>query len=157
MDHLMFLYVLVVVIAAVLSGLAVWAQRALWIKVSAVVLAGLLMATAYASLADLLGKPKPIALEWNSRAVEEAAVLAVDMQENEAIYLWLKFDGSPKPRAYVLPWNMEMAKQLNQAMRQAEEQGTGMRMRRPFDSQLNASESLFYPEPQPTLPPKPVT
>ena len=68
--------------------------------------------------------------------------------------LWLRFDGIPEPIAYVLPWNMETAKQLQQAMHQAEADGTVVRMRRPFESDRDPNESLFYAEPQPALPPK---
>ena len=57
-------------------------------------------------------KPKPIRMEWAMAAVPEATVLGATMRENEAIYLWLQFDQSSEPRAYVLPWNLETAKQL---------------------------------------------
>ena len=154
MDDLMYLFTAVVVIAAALAGITVWARRAVWIKVSALVLTVLLMATAYAALVELLGKPKPVALEWAMQFVPEATVLGVSMRENEAIYLWLQFDGGAEPRAYVLPWHMETAKQLHQAMQQADANGTAVRMRRPFESDHDPNESLFYAEPQPALPPK---
>ncbi len=154
MDHLMYLFTAFVVIAASLAGIAIWAPRAVLIKVGALVLAALLMPTAYASLVELLGRPKPVTLEWAMGAVPEATVLGASMRENEAIYLWLRFDGIPEPIAYVLPWNMETAKQLQQAMAQAEADGTVVRMRRPFESDRDPSEPLFYAEPQPPLPTK---
>ena len=154
MDHLMYLFTIVVVLAAALAGIAVWAPRATPIKVGALVLAALLMVAAYASLVDLLGKPKPVTMEWAMGAVPEATVLGASMREGEAIYLWLEFDEMPEPIAYVLPWNMETARQLQQAMRQAEAEGTVARMRRPFEPGGDPNEPLFYAEPQPALPPK---
>ena len=154
MDYLMYLFTAVVLIAATLVGITVWARRAVWIKVSALVLAALLMATAYVGLVELLGKPKPVALEWAMQFVPEATVLGVSMREGESIYLWLQFDGGSEPRAYVLQWRMEIAKQLHQAMQRAETNGTAVRMRRPFESDHNPNEPLFYAEPQPALPPK---
>ena len=74
------------------------------------------------------------------------------MRENEAIYLWLKFADNPEPLSYALPWNLEMAKELQKAMRQAEGNGTKVRMRKPFDRGLERAEPMFYAEPQQALP-----
>ena len=152
MDHLMYLFVAVVVIASALTTIAVWAPRAVWIKIVALAIAALLMPTAYAGLVQLLGKPKPVTLEWAT--VPEATVLAATMVEGEAIYLWLQFDEVPEPRAYVLPWSTERARQLDQATRQAGSEGTAVRMRRLFEPDPDANEPLFYAKPQPALPPK---
>ena len=154
MDTLMYLFTAVVLIATMLAGITVWAHRAVWIKVSALVLAALLMATEYAGLVELLGRPKPTALEWTLDFVSDATVLAVNMRENDAIYLWLQFDAGSEPRAYVLPWRMDDAKQLHQAMQQAQANGTALRMRRPFEAANDPNEPVFYAEPQPALPPK---
>ena len=154
MDHIMYLFTAVVLIAAALAGITIRAPRALWIKVSALVLAALLMVTAYASLADLLGRPKSVGMEWAKSALPEATVLAASMREGEAIYLWLRFDGTSEPRAYVLPWKMATAKRLHEAMGKAEAEGTAVRMARPFQSNRDPNTPLFYADPQPALPPK---
>lgn len=107
-----------------------------------------------ARLVEPLGRPKPAALEWALKFVPEATVLAVSTRENQAIYLWLQFDAGSEPRAYALPWHMEFAKQLHQAMQQAEATGTSVRMRRPFEAGHDGNDPLFYAEPQPALPPK---
>lgn len=112
------------------------------------------MSTAYAGFVDLLSKPKSVTMEWVMTSVPEASVLAATMRERQAIYLWIKFDDIPEPRAYVLPWSLETAKQLQRAMRQAQANGTGVRMRRPFEANTESSELVFYAEPQPALPPK---
>ncbi len=152
MDYLIYLYTATVVIAAALASIAVWAPREVWLKLSALVLSGLLMATAYTSLLHLLGRPKPANLEWALAAVPDATVLGATMRENEAIYLWLKFEDNPEPQSYVLPWDLEKAKELQKAMRQAQGNGTKVRMRKPFERSLDRAEPMFYAEPQPALP-----
>ena len=154
MDHVIYLYVVAVLLAAALAGIAIWSPRSVLIKVVSISLAALMMPTAYASLVDLLGKPKPVSMEWAKQAVPEATVLGASMREDQAIFLWLQFDGTAEPRAYVLPWNMEHAKGLQEALRRAEADGTSVRMRRPFDSDTTRREPLFYAEPRPALPPK---
>ena len=110
------------------------------------------MATAFTGLVNLLGRPKPANLEWALAAVPDATVLGATMRENEAIYLWLKFEDNPEPQSYALPWNLEKAKELQKAMRQAEESGTKVRMRKPFERSLDRHEPMFYAEPQPAPP-----
>ena len=47
-----------------------------------------------------------------------------------------------------------MAKQLFEAEREAEANGTNVRMRLPFEGMNEEMEEKFYAEPQPALPPK---
>ena len=154
MDQLIYLYAAIVVLAAGLAGIAIRSPRSLPMRASAVVLAGLLMVTGYAALTELLGRPKPTTLEWAKRAAPEATVLAADMREGEAIWLWLRLDGEIEPRAFVLPWSMAAARQLHEARGQAEKQGTAVRMRGPFQAKLQEGVRQFYAAPQPPLPPK---
>lgn len=154
MGYLIYLFALVVVITAALAGIAVWAPRSVWVKLSALVLSALLMATAYTGLVELLGKPKPVNMEWAAATVPEVTVVAALPREDKAIYLWLRFDDSPEPRAYVVPWSREIAEQLQRATRRAVAEGTEVCMRRPFESTPDANEPVFYAEPQPALPPK---
>ena len=98
MDHLMELFAFVVLIAGALASIAIWSPRRLWIKGSALVLAALLMAAGYASMIELLGKPKPATMEWARARLQEATVLGATVREGEAIYLWLRLD-TPEPRA----------------------------------------------------------
>lgn len=154
MDSLTYLFTATVVAAALLGAIAIRAPRHLAMRAGAVVLAGILMATAYASYAELMGRPKPASLEWAARNATEATVVASDLRDGEAIYLWLQLDGTPAPRAYVLPWSLKAARQLHEAQGQAEEQGTGVRMRKPFRDSEDGGERMFYAEPQEPLPPK---
>ena len=154
MDNLIYLFAVAVLLAAALAAISIWAPRKLWLKISAVAITGLLSASAYASYADLLSKPKPVSLEWAQRQVGQATVLAASLRENEAIYLWLEFEGVDSPRAYALPWSQEAAEQLQRAMREAEEQGGGVQMQTPFETDREPTEMMFHAAPQPAMPQK---
>ena len=154
MENLLQLYITIVAVAGVLGIISVWAPRKLWVKIVAIAATTLFMPLAYASLTDLLSRPKPVSLEWAQRAAEEADVLGAEAQEGIAIHLWLKLDGAEEPRAYVLPWSTAMAEQLQRARGQAEENGGALRMRRPFEVGGDKDEMKFYAEPQPTPPAK---
>lgn len=154
MESLTYLHAVAVLIAAGLAAVAIRTPRSLTLRTGAVALAGLLMVTGYAAFAELLGKPKPVTLEWAADRTGDAVVLAADMREGEAIYLWLKVEGISEPRAYMLPWSMEMAKQFRRANADAERKGAKVRVRGNLQDPLEEQEQMFYvPPPQP-LPPK---
>ena len=85
----------------------------------------LLIGVIYGGSIELLGRPKPLRLEW--RGTADAQVLGAMPVENEAIYVWLVMPGASEPCAYVLPWSLEAAQQLQDAMNQAEADGTAVR------------------------------
>ncbi|MCB1970094.1 MAG: hypothetical protein KDG54_06780 [Geminicoccaceae bacterium] len=147
-------FTLAAIIGAFLAILSVWSPRRTSVKVSAVLASILFLPLTYAAFAELLSKPKPVALEWWKSAADEATVLGSTAQENKGIFLWLQLDNIDEPRSYVLPWSRELAQQLQDAMEEAEKQKTGVRMRLPFESSLDNREPRFYALPQPALPPK---
>jgi hypothetical protein len=151
------LFVVTAVLAAALSLISIWAPRRLAIKGTALTTAVLFLPVSYASLVDLLSKPKPVDLEWWQSEAAEAEVLGSRLVEDEAIYLWLQLPEVAEPRAYILPWDRARAEQLQQAMREAERSGSGVHMRLPFESSLEDREPKFYAQPQPALPPKDLT
>jgi hypothetical protein len=148
------LFVAGAVLAAVLSLISIWAPRRLAIKGTALATAVLFLPVGYASLVDLLSKPKPVNLEWWLSGAAEAEVLASRLVEGEGIYLWLQLPEVVEPRAYVLPWDRASAEELQQAKREAEEQGGGVQMRLPFEPSLEDRAHKFYARPQPAPPPK---
>lgn len=154
MDSLNYLYATAVLAGAALAAIAIRAPHMLWMRIGAVVLSGVLMITAYAGFAALLGRPKPANLEFGAGIAEEVTVLASDLREGQAIYLWLQMDHIEEPRAYVLPWSMEAARQLHRAQGEAEQNGTTVRMSRAFLDREDYPERMFYAEPQRALPPK---
>jgi hypothetical protein len=150
------LFVVGAALVALLSLISIWAPRRLAIKSTALTTAVLFLPVSYAALVDLLSKPKPVDLEWWLSEAAEAEVLASRLVEDEAIYLWLQLPDLSEPRAYVLPWDRASAEQLQEAMREAEQQGSGVQMRVPFEPSLEDREPRFYAQPQPALPPKDV-
>ena len=108
------------------------------------------------ALIDLLSRPKPTALEVVNQSAEEALVLAVNVQEGKAIYVWLRLPDSREPRAYAYPWDLDMAKDLKEAVKKATEDRTALRMRRPFDPSTEVRKApRFYSLPPERLPLKP--
>ena len=141
-------------LAAALGTIAVWAPRKLVAKLVALALFAALLPLGFAGWSDLLSRPKPVTLEWLYGKQDEATVLAGSFEEGRGIFVWLQIDGAEEPRAYSLPWSQEQAQQLQQAMRDAQSNGTGVRMRTPFEPTLDPREPRFYATPQPALPPK---
>lgn len=151
------LFAATVAVAGLLAAISLWTPRRLALKGTALATAALFMPLAYASMVDLLSRPKPVDLEWWLSEAEEATVLGSQLQENQGIHLWLQLPDVAEPRAYVLPWNRDTAEQLQQAQREAEQQGGEVRMRLPFEPSLEDREPKFYAPPQPALPPKDLT
>ena len=154
MTELSYIFMVTAVVAGMLAMISVWSRHRLWVKFSAIGAAVLFMPLAYASFASLLSKPKPVDLEWWMGEAEEATVLGSSIQEGEGIFLWLQLAEVAEPRAYVLPWNRDLAEQLQQAAEEAERQQGQLQMRLPFEPSLDELEPKFYAMPQPALPPK---
>ncbi|NJO37479.1 MAG: hypothetical protein HC871_07500 [Rhizobiales bacterium] len=154
MTELSYLFMTSAALAGLLSMISVWSRHRSWIRAGALGVAVLFLPLAYVSYATLLSKPKPVALEWWLDAADEATVLSSSIQEEVGIFLWLQLAEVSEPRAYVLPWNRELAEQLQRAAREAEEQNGQLQMRLPFEPSLDDLEPKFYAMPQPALPPK---
>lgn len=154
MKNLPEIFAIAAILATALCMMSIWAPRRLPIKLGALVTSCLFLPVAYAALSDLLSKPKPVGLEWWHAQAEEATVLGSTMREGEGIYLWLQMANISEPRSYVLPWSREMAQQLQDAMEEAQEQESGVRMRLPFEPSFDKEEPKFYALPQPSLPEK---
>jgi hypothetical protein len=111
-----------------------------------------LIGVVYGGSIDLLGRPKPLRLEWRTAA--EAKVLAATMREGEAIYVWLETGKGAEPRSYILPWNMGMAQQIQDAMAEGERKGADVKMAIPHAAGAEMGAPKFYALPQPAPPPK---
>ena len=154
MSDLFYSFVILAGLLATLAAISISAPRAFWIKVSALGITTLCLPVAYVSLADLLSRPKPIALEWSRHSLTEAVVLGSNLREGESIYLWLKVATLEEPRFYVLPWNQKLAEQLYGAQREADSKGTIVRMKMAVAPGQPAGHRMFYAVPQPPPPPK---
>lgn len=154
MTDLTTLFIAVVLVATVLSAISIWSPRRLPVKVGAVTTASVFLPIAYLGFVDLLSKPKPVDLEWFHSQVGDAEVLGSAIHEGQNIFLYLQMPDVEEPRSYVLPWDRNLAEQLQSARREAEENGNGVGMRLPFEPSLDDREPKFYALPQPAMPPK---
>ena len=119
MDSFAYLYVVLALVGAALASIAVWSRRrALW-KAVAVGLLAALVVIGYFSYSMLLSRPKTLSSELES--VAGARVLSAALREDEAIYLWLSIDGTP--RFYALPWDQAAAQRLQSVMRETRRSG----------------------------------
>lgn len=154
MTAIMYIYSAAAILVTLLVLISVRNAAPLLQKIGALALAALLFPLTFAALAELLSRSKPVALEWWSNRAESADVLAAHIKEDEGVHLWLMLEGENEPRAFVLPWDLRMAEALQEAMNQAEQDGSNVKMRLPFERSFDQREPRFYALPIPGLPPK---
>ncbi len=154
MTPLFYCFAAMVALAGLLGTIGIWSPRRLWVKGTALAVVAAFLPAAYVGYAELLSRPKPAQLELLRGQLTEAGVIGMDLREDEAIYLWLRLEGTNEPRAYVLDWDEQRARELHEAQRGAEANGTEVRMRKPFAGGGGDREPVFYAEPQRALPPK---
>ena len=131
MDELLPLFAGLTVLAGVLGSISIWTPRKVWLKCAALCTLSFFLPVAYFTMTDLLSRPKPADLEWLHRQADQAQVLGTRMKEGEAIYVWLQMEGVKEPRAYVLPWDQQLARQMHGAKREAESEGRPLMMGKP--------------------------
>ncbi len=142
------------VLVAALASIALWSRRRRSVKVGALALVAILLPTGYFALVELLSRPKPMVLEWAPPTKEDSTVLASQLQEGVAIYIWLVRHDAPEPRAYVLPWDEKLARELHESRRKAERDGGAVRVRMQQAQQRIEGKRMFYVEPQQAPPAK---
>jgi len=123
-----------------------------WQRATSATIFLVLIGLVYGGSIELLSRPKPLRLEWRDAA--QARVIGATMREGEAIYVWIEVPGADAPRAYALPWDMQMAQQLQNAMQEGQAKGTDVQMSMPFEPGLDDRDPKFYAAPQPALPDK---
>ncbi len=157
MDNVAWLYAGLAVAAAALSSIAVWSRRRPFWKTVAVGLLAALVAIGYFSHSTLLSRPKPLSLEMTG--VTGARVLSAALREDEAIYLWLAVEETP--RFYAMPWDTGVAQRLQAVMRETRRSGHDVVIR-PADEAAAPAEAreggpevhTFYAVPPPILLPE---
>ena len=123
------------------TGLA-WFSYARYYTVS--LLIGLLV-IGYIAFTSILSHPKPMVLEL-FESVEEVQVIQYVFDEGNYIYLLLRWEA--EPRLYSIPWDRDIAQQLQNAAQEAAARGlSSLMMRRPFDS-IEDDVPRFYAPPQ---------
>jgi hypothetical protein len=154
MTDLTYCFAAVAVLAGLIASVSVWSPRRLGIKIMALSVTAVFLGTIYTAYAQLLSRPKPAGPDWWLAQTADASVLAANIHEGVGIYLWLQVGGAAEPRAYILPWNRDLAEQLQATLREAARLPGHVRMRLPFERALDDHEQRFYAMPEPTLPHK---
>jgi len=155
MESLPYLYAALALLFAVLVSLVIWARRSLRWRLAGLAVGAFAILFAYFALADLLSRPKPVALEFAHSDVRDFELLYADWTEGEGIYVLLRVPGTAEPRYYRLPWAVTRAEQLQLAITEAAKLHGDLRMGNPFfDPDLEERKRLFYAAPPPPRAPK---
>lgn len=86
----------------------------------------------FVAITELMGRPKPIEQAWLERDQPAARVLAMRLEKDRAIYLWLLLPGETAPRSYALPWMRRTAEKLDDAMTRAGERDHRLQIEGPM-------------------------
>lgn len=154
MNELLMIFGLLGGLAGILASVALWAPRRVSVKIGVLGVIAVFLPAGYFGLVEMLSRPKPAGLELARINLAEATVLGSRMEEDKAIYLWLGMPGVEEPRAYVLPWDENLARQLQGAERESKDSGAPVRMRKPFESSMDGREKVFHAAPPPPPPEK---
>ncbi len=157
MDFVTGLFAATFVLMAILAWSAIRARGKLWRKLAALGALAVLVPLLYIDAMGLMGRPKPITMEWFRDFHQGAVLVGADIREGVAIYIWLRHEGEIEPRAYVLDWDRDTAVRLKEAADTAQEMATDVMVRLSKEDATIEERSglVFYAEPQPALPEKP--
>lgn len=145
---------LAITLLLIAAWMVVWSRRDTILRPVAVIGAIAAIPLLVLAAADELGFHRPVNMVI--RFDGEVTVLAHKAIPNKAVYLYLDVPGQEEPRAVVLPWNDNTAKQLQDLEDAARSDKKG-RAKMRFSSSLERREPpQFYPMPQEALPPKQV-
>lgn len=148
------LYLFSSAVLLVLGLVTAYAQRNRLLRWSVVLLIIGAVPWVYISSLDLLGSPKPVEREF-FRDSEKAQVLGFKILEGNGVYLLLDDRRWPIPYYYFIDWDEaeEMVGELRARSRQANREGRGLFLDKPFEGGYN-SGSVDYPPPPKPDPPK---
>lgn len=160
MNTIFYLFVALIVIAALLAGIAVWAPRRTLPRALSIFLVLLIIPLTYLTILELLSKPKPLSYELFANKAQEAEVLGVSLDEGRAIYLWLRLDDAIEPRYYALPWRQQLAEKLQSLVDDAITEDGSVKIRNPFSRDFytelgDLNMEIVLPEVPPQKPPPP--
>lgn len=130
-----YIFIAIVLLAAILASLAAWAPRRAWVRVCALIVTLLIVPIAFFQVTEMLSRPKPANYERLRRNVDKFTVLSASFDEQRAIYLWVRFEGDIQPRYYSLPWSNQLAENLPYTLEEAVQQNGNVVLRHFFSRQ----------------------
>ncbi len=148
MDILNILYVTITALAALLVSITIWSRRPFKWRVSAFFIGLSLVTILYASILELLSRPKPAHMELFYKDVPEVVLLHASWEEEVALYILVQIPGVEEPRLYILPWSREDVEKFQQAIEDGEEKDEEVRIGNPFfNADEEDRERLIYTSP----------
>jgi len=132
---------------SVLVGVWAWAHRPGWWTVGVY---PVLVFALYFSAVEVMGTSKPKWLEW--REMDVVRVISYVLDEPSAIHIWI--EAKDGPRAYVIPWDKKIARQLRAADSDARGRETDLKMKFRFEPSLDEGEQMFWALPPEAYPSK---
>ncbi|MBT5432455.1 MAG: hypothetical protein P8Q36_14310 [Alphaproteobacteria bacterium] len=146
-------FVICFLLIAVIAWAAVMAHGRMWRKVAALTALLALIPVGYVAIYELMGLPKPASTAFLNDFSRNHVVLAYDIHEDEAIFLWFEMPDGAEPRVFAFPYDSATVKRLQDASDEAtaissdlmarisDSDGT-MRTRLEFTSELEFNREL---------------
>ncbi len=103
------------VLASVPALVAVSSGGRLRRKIAALAALALLVPAGYGAMSELLGRPRPASSALFEDFRSYHTVIAWDIHEDKAIYLWLEMPGGREPRVFAFPYDTATVSRLQEA------------------------------------------
>ena len=155
MDLLNWFFTLLTILISFIIALSIWSRKKVKYKVLSITIGVFAYLISYATLLEILSRPKPKNLELLNKYANELTLLHVNWVEGEAIYLLVQLDDIIEPRLYKFPWNASQAQEYDEMLEKGRENGEEVKIANPFYP-TNAEErkTMIYTAPAKPLPPK---
>ena len=155
MDILNWFFALLTILISFIIALSIWSRKKVKYKVLSITIGVFAYLISYATLLEILSRPKPKNLELLNKYANELTLLHVNWVEGEAIYLLVQLDNLIEPRLYEFPWNAAQAQEYDEMLEKGRENGEEVKIANPFFP-TNAEErkTIIYTAPAKPLPPK---
>ena len=155
MDLLNWFFAFLTILISFIIAISIWSRKKVKYKILSILLGIFAYFISYATLIEILSRPKPKNLELLNKYANELTLLHVNWVEGEAIYLLVQLDDIIEPRLYEFPWNAAQAQEYDEMLEKGRENGEEVKIANPFYP-TNAEErkTLIYTAPAKPLPPK---
>ena len=155
MNILNWFFFIIVVLTALLTSLIFKSREKTYTKAFILVLGVSIFFISYASLLEILSRPKPKNLEILNKYVKEVTLLHVSWIEGQSIHILIRLDGVNEPRLYSFPWDPVQAQEFDEALEKGRESNEEVRISNPFFvSKEEERKTLIYSSPAKPLPAK---
>ena len=132
MDILNWFFSLLIILISFIIALSIWSRKKVRYKVLSITIGVFAYFISYATLLEILSRPKPKNLELLNKYANELTLLHVNWVEGEAIYLLVQLDDIVEPRLYKFPWNPSQAQEYDEMLEKGRENGEEVKIANPF-------------------------